>query len=147
MIFIGADHAGFKLKQSILKKFQDEIDLTDMGTNSEESTDYPIWAAHVCDKILRNPGALGILICGTGIGMSIAANKVTGIRAAAVSEAVSARMAREHNDAQVLCLGARIISSRKAFECIRAFLSARFDTSHPRHKRRLELIARLEVGS
>jgi len=145
MLFVGSDHAGFDLKSKILDDLKArKIDAEDCGTFSSESCDYPTFAEEVCLNVSKNPGDLGLLICGTGVGMSIAANKMTGIRAACVSEEKSAATAREHNNAQVLCLGARIIAFDKAKLCVNAFLNARFDTENPRHQRRIELISELE---
>jgi len=147
MIFIGSDHAGFELKARLLTYLQSKgIAVGDKGTNSSESCDYPQFAKVVCDAVLANPGSLGLLICGSGIGMSIAANKVRGIRAAVVSDPISARLSREHNDCQVLCLGARIISAEKAIECLEAFLGAKFDTQNPRHQRRVDQMSEMEKG-
>ncbi len=143
-VFIGSDHAGFELKQKLIERFQKLVIFEDCGTNSTESCDYPVFAKAVSEKVLKSPGALGLLICGTGIGMSIAANKVKGIRAACVSEAFSAKMAREHNDAQILCLGARVIGEEKAAESFKAFLDAKLDTTNPRHQRRIELMKEME---
>lgn len=143
-IFIGSDHAGYSLKESLKSRLAVFGEVSDCGTNSTESCDYPVFANDVATKVLNTEGSLGILICGTGVGMAIAANKVKGIRAASVSEQVSARMSREHNNAQILCLGARVIDEEKAFECCRAFFEARFDETHPRHLRRLQLITQIE---
>ncbi|MBN8554537.1 MAG: ribose 5-phosphate isomerase B [Deltaproteobacteria bacterium] len=154
-LFIAADHAGFELKQRIIEKFHKKVQIEDLGTQSTESCDYPIYAQKLCERLLSEestfvgsasakPTVLGLLICGTGIGMSIAANKIKGIRAAAVSDVVSARMAREHNNCQVLCLGARILEIGRSSECLQAFLDAKFDTANPRHQRRIDEIAELE---
>ncbi len=142
MIFVACDHAGLELKQALMAKLPN-LNWQDLGTNSAESVDYPDFAKKCSEKILENPAALGLLICGTGIGMSIAANKIHGIRAAAVSEAFSARMAREHNEAQILCLGARVVDADKAAECLEAFMKAKVDSSE-RHARRVAKIMRLE---
>jgi ribose 5-phosphate isomerase B len=148
MLFIGSDHAGFELKSQILESLRaQKKTVEDCGTDSDQSCDYPVIAKKVTDKILKNPGSLGILICGSGVGMSIAANKVKGIRAACVSESRSAALCRQHNDAQVLCLGARIISLEIALECVNAFLSAQFEKSHPRHQRRIDQMTEMEGKS
>jgi len=155
MIFIASDHAGFELKEKLKKYLSERAaaskvsaasndGLEDLGTDSADSCDYPVFAEALCKRVLENENALGVLICGSGIGMSIAANKVKGIRAAVVSEEKSAALAREHNKAQVLCLGARIIDFQKAKECLEAFLTARFDESNPRHQRRIDAIAGIE---
>ncbi len=142
MILIASDHAGFHLKKKIVDSLASrQTVVKDLGTDSDASCDYPLYAQKLCVDLLKeratNSDALGILICGSGIGMSIAANKVQGIRAAVVSDVVSARLAREHNDAQVLCLGARIVSEATALACVDAFLEGQFDTSNPRHQRRV----------
>jgi len=142
LIFVACDHAGLDLKKAIIAKLP-KLNWQDLGTDSAESVDYPDYAKRCAEKILENPAALGLLICGTGIGMSIAANKIPGIRAAAVSEAFSARMAREHNEAQILCLGARVVDVDQAVECLEAFLNAKVDSSE-RHARRVAKIMRLE---
>jgi len=143
-LIVGSDHAGFELKTQILQKYSSILNVEDLGTNSQDSSDYPIFAEKVARRILSEPSSLGLLICGTGIGMAIAANKIDGIRAASVSEAFSARMAREHNQAQILCLGARVVDFEKACECLEAFLKAEFDRSNGRHQRRLDEIEELE---
>jgi ribose 5-phosphate isomerase B len=143
-LFIASDHAGFELKAQLTQRFQKEYEVQDLGTDSKESCDYPLFAKKLSEALLKDSGALGLLICGTGVGMSIAANKIHGIRATCVSEPLSARMSREHNQANVLCLGARVIDINKAEECLRAFLNAKFDTSNPRHQRRVEQINELE---
>lgn len=144
MFFVASDHAGFELKAKLVAHYQNKLKIQDLGTDSSESCDYPTYARVLCERVLKEPGSLGLLICGTGIGMSIAANKIAGIRAAAVSEPQSARMSREHNNANVLCVGARVIQFDRAVECVDAFLSAKFDTSNPRHQRRVSQIADLE---
>lgn len=144
-ILIASDHAGVELKAETIRRFQKDLNIEDLGTDSVESCDYPIFAKKLCEQLLKTPMSLGILICGTGVGMSIAANKIRGIRAACVSEAFSARMAREHNQANVLCMGARVVNADVAEECVRAFLNAKFDTSNPRHQRRVDLIKDMEL--
>ncbi|PIR22293.1 MAG: ribose 5-phosphate isomerase B [Deltaproteobacteria bacterium CG11_big_fil_rev_8_21_14_0_20_45_16] len=144
ILFWGADHAGFELKQKLIEHFKKKIICEDLGTNSSESCDYPDFAESVAKKVLDNSGSLGVLICGTGLGMSMAANKVHGIRAGAVSETFSAEMARRHNDAQILCVGSRVLSFDKARECIEAFLATELDIENPRHLRRIHKIQRIE---
>ena len=144
MLFVASDHAGFELKSEVLKQLKEKIESEDLGTHSKESCDYPLFAKKLAEKLVSQPGSLGLLICGTGIGMSIAANKFKGIRAACVSDVKSAQLSREHNNANVLCLGARIIDSKKAMECLTAFLNAKFDTSSPRHQKRIEEISSFE---
>jgi ribose 5-phosphate isomerase B len=142
MFFIASDHAGLELKQALLDKLG-SMNWMDLGTNSTESCDYPDFARLCAEAVRSHPGSLGVLICGTGVGMAIAANKVRGVRAASVSEAFSAKMAREHNQAQILCLGSRVISVDQAIACVEAFVKAKPDTTD-RHARRVAKIARLE---
>lgn len=142
MIFIASDHAGFELKEAVKKKLSG-LSWKDLGTASQDSCDYPDFAEKLCLEVLKDASHLGILICGTGIGMSIAANKVRGIRAATVSEEFSARMAREHNYAQVLCFGSRVVNTDLAVRLIEAFLGAQPDASE-RHARRVAKIESIE---
>lgn len=145
MLFVGADHAGFALKSKLLKRLQEkQISFEDLGTDSEDSCDYPFYAVEVANRVMERQGNFGLLICGTGIGMSITANKISGIRAACVSEAQSAEFSRRHNDAQILCMGGRIVSEDVAWNCLEVFLNTPFDEDHPRHRRRLQEIERLE---
>jgi len=142
-IAIGADHAGYRLKEEIIRFLQASgYPVEDMGTSGEESVDYPDYAARVARAVTAGQADLGILICGTGIGMSIAANKVPGIRAAVATDSYMARMAREHNDANVLCLGGRVLGDGSALEVVQAFLQSRF--AGGRHARRVEKIQALE---
>ena len=141
-IIIGADHAGYSLKQEIIELLQEkEIPYRDVGTNVEESVDYPDFAGEVARSVAENDDHRGILICGTGIGMSIAANKVKGIRAALCHDTVSARATRNHNDANVLTMGARIIGPDLAREIVRVWLEEDFDGG--RHQRRINKISDL----
>ncbi len=144
-IAIGSDHAGFALKEEI-KKFLEEkgIEVVDFGTHSEERVDYPDYAIPLAESVAKGEEELGILICGTGIGMSIAANKVKGIRASLVSDVYSAHSAREHNNANVLCMGGRVLGTELAKEITNAWLDAKF--SGGRHERRIEKIAKYESG-
>lgn len=140
---VGADHAGVALKsllEDVLKERQQSY--LDMGTYDFASCDYPDFAQQVAFAVVYGKSRLGLLICGTGQGMAISANKVRGIRAAAVADPVSARLAREHNDANVLCLGARIIGEEVAKAILASFLEAAFQGG--RHARRLAKIAQLE---
>ncbi len=131
-IFIASDHAGFELKEYL----KTQLNLLDLGTHSSESCDYPVFAKKLAIK-LKNDDK-GILICGTGIGMSIAANRFKNIRAALCFNEEMATLARQHNDANVLVLGARIISPETAKNCVEKFLSTDFEGG--RHRRRLALI-------
>lgn len=139
MIALGADHAGFEYKEKI-KKILQSLDYTfqDFGTTSTESTDYPDYAHTVSEAVSSGKAELGILVCGTGIGMSIAANKHNGIRAAVVESVVAAKLAREHNDANILALGARITPWETAQEIIKTFLTTKFEGG--RHQRRVDKI-------
>lgn len=143
-IYIGSDHAGFDLKNKIIKRFSDSgCIMEDMGTTSQESCDYPLIAHALCDALenaeKENPGEnMGILICGTGIGMSIAANRHVNIRAALCGNELQAKLCRMHNNANVLCLGARITGEELAFAIVEAFLNSSFEAG--RHLRRINLI-------
>jgi len=136
-IAIASDHAGYKMKVDI-KNFleHNEYKVLDLGTKSEESVDYPDYAQKLCKNILEKKAEIGILICGTGIGMSIAANRFKNIRAALCHNKTTAEMARLHNNANVLCLGARIIDYKTAKECIETFLKTDFE-DNGRHARRI----------
>jgi ribose 5-phosphate isomerase B len=144
VLLIASDHAGFELKVQVLAHLKGRLSTEDLGTHSTESCDYPLFAKKLVQRLNSLPDALGLLICGTGVGMSIAANKFKGIRAACVSEPKSAQLSREHNNANVLCLGARIVDFKRAAECLEAFLSAKFDLSSPRHQRRIDEITSFE---
>ncbi len=140
-IFLGSDHAGFDLKEKIKEFLGSEgFDFVDLGTSSKESCDYPIFAQKVCKEVLKNNG-YGILICGTGIGMSMCANRYKGIRAALCTNEYMAKMSRLHNDANVLCIGARVIGEALAIEIVREFISTQFEGG--RHKRRIDLIDKI----
>jgi ribose 5-phosphate isomerase B len=142
-IALGADHAGFELKNRIKQHLQQKgIETLDQGTNSPESVDYPDFARLVGHDVAQRRAELGILVCGSGIGMAIAANKVEGIRAANVSSEYEAQMSREHNNANVLALGARILSPEQAISLVETWLSAQF--AGGRHKRRVEKITQIE---
>lgn len=137
-IAIGCDHTGVDLKRALLDSVLREHDVVDMGTNSKESVDYPDIAKLVAHAVVRGEAERGILICGTGIGMAMVAGKVKGIRAARCSEPYSAEMSRRHNDANVLCFGARVIGSGMAEKIVEKWLSTPFDGG--RHVRRVEKI-------
>lgn len=144
MIVIGCDHAGYPLKVEIAKYLTEKgIDFVDVGCNGE-SCDYPIIAKALCDKVTEDASNnTGILVCGTGVGMSICANKVKGIRACVCSDYFSAKYTRIHNDANVLCLGARVIGVGTAIELVDVFLNTQFEKGG-RHQRRVDLISKLE---
>jgi len=145
MLAIGSDHAGFYLKQDILARFQKAgLAYRDFGTLDGSATDTADVALAVAQAVVSGEYEQGILICGTGIGMSIAANKVPGIRAALVGDCFSAKTAREHNNANILCLGARVLGSGAAITIVDTWLASRFDGSEKR-LRRIEKINRIEV--
>ena len=148
-IVIGCDHAAPDMKNAIKAELiKMGFEVTDVGTNSTDSCDYPDIAHALCEKITDGSHRLGILICGTGIGMSIAANKHVGIRAACCSEAFSAELTRRHNDANVLCFGARVIDLPKALELTKIFVSTEYEgLQGGRHKQRLDKIAAIEKNS
>ncbi|MEA3238848.1 MAG: ribose 5-phosphate isomerase B [Candidatus Bipolaricaulota bacterium] len=134
-IAIGCDHTGVDLKRILLDSVLKEHEVTDVGTNSKESVDYPDIAKLVARAVARGEVERGILICGTGIGMAMAAGKVKGIRAARCSEPYSTEMSRRHNDANVLCFGARVIGRGMAEKIVEKWLSTPFDGD--RHARRV----------
>jgi ribose 5-phosphate isomerase B len=142
-IAIGSDHAGYHLKETIKARLLESgVVVDDVGTTSEASVDYPDYAAAVAARVVSGASDRGILICGTGIGMAMAANKVDGIRAASVGDLESARMSREHNDANVLTLGGRITPPDLALEIVRLFLETPF--AGGRHQRRVDKVMALE---
>ena len=139
MIALGADHAGYEVKEKIKTMLKSlGLDVQDFGTNSIESTDYPDYAHKVAEAVSSGKVERGILVCGTGIGMSIAANKHKGVRAAVVESVEAIKLARQHNDANILALGARITPWDKAQEIVKIFLSTAFEGG--RHQRRVEKI-------
>jgi ribose 5-phosphate isomerase B len=136
-IAIGADHGGVHLKEQLVAHLlQGGHDVEDLGTHDATSVDYPDYARAVCEKVLADEADRGVLVCGTGQGMAMTANKVPGIRAAVVSDTFSARMASEHNDARVLCLGERVTGVGLACACLDAWMGATFLGG--RHARRVE---------
>ena len=144
MIAIGSDHGGFELKTHIIKYLKEQgIELFDFGTYTEDSCDYPDIAEKVSKAVANSEYEKGILICGTGIGISIAANKVDGIRAALCGDVYSAKMTRKHNDANILCLGGRVTGRELAFMICDTFLSEEFEGG--RHQNRIEKIHALEI--
>ena len=134
-IFIASDHAGYDMKTKLNNHFSSLIDL---GTNSIESVDYPDFAQKLTTEVLQNEGSLGILICGTGVGMSIAANRIKDIRAGLVSSAKIARLIRQHNNANVLVIPGRFMEEDEAKNCVQAFIDSKFEAG--RHKLRIEKI-------
>ncbi|MFI5105326.1 MAG: ribose 5-phosphate isomerase B [Terriglobales bacterium] len=142
-IAIGADHAGYELKDKIKLRLQQQgIDVRDEGTSSADPVDYPDYARTVAHDVSEQRADLGILVCGSGIGMAIAANKVDGIRAANVSTEYEAEMSRHHNNANVLALGARIVDPAHAFRIVDKWLATQF--AGGRHERRVEKIMAIE---
>jgi ribose 5-phosphate isomerase B len=142
-IVIGSDHAGFALKEKVAEKLKkDGYEVIDAGPATNDRVDYPLYGAKVGRMVVAGEGDFGIAICGSGIGISIAANKVDGVRAALCSEPVSARLAREHNNANVLAMGARLIGESMAFAIVDTFLNT--DFAGGRHAARVELIHEIE---
>lgn len=143
-LYIGADSAGFFLKKEIIEHLtSNSYECVDLGCDSTESCHYPIFASKVCEAVQGDlDGSFGILICGTGIGMSMCANKHKGIRAAVCSDTYSAKMTRCHNNANVLCIGARVIGSCLALDIVDSFLSAEYEGG--RHAIRLDMMADIE---
>jgi ribose 5-phosphate isomerase B len=142
-VAIAADHAGYALKEALkIRLTEAGYAVIDAGTDSDKSCDYPLYAEAGCRKILNGEAELCILCCGTGAGMSIAANKMKGIRAACCSDVFTARYIRLHNDANVLCLGARVVGEGLAWALVSAFLGAGFEGG--KHARRVGLITALE---
>lgn len=145
-VAVGADHAGFEYKNRLAAYLRERgYEVTDVGCDSEESCHYPIFAHRLCTLIQEGKCDAGVLICGTGIGMSIAANKHKGIRAAACSEAFSAQLTREHNDANVLCLGARVIDYPTAQALSELFLTTEFIGG--KHATRVAMLSDIENGT
>lgn len=142
-IAIGCDHGGFNLKNVVLKHLEDKgIEVKDFGTFSEESCDYPDYSVKVAEEVASKNYDLGILICGTGIGISIAANKVPGIRAALCSDTFSAHATRQHNDANILAMGQRVVGEGLALDIVDTFLNAKFEGG--RHQNRINKITEIE---
>ncbi len=137
--FIGTDHAGFVVKPFVIEYLEKKgIEVEDLGTYSSESVDYPDYAHKVAEAVLANEGTKGILICGSGIGMSLAANKHKGIRAALCHDAYTAEMARRHNDANILCFGERVVGKGVIESILEAWLTHEFEGG--RHERRVKKI-------
>ncbi len=146
-IAIGSDHGGYKLKEFLKQELSADYEMVDFGTDSPESADYPIHAARVGKSVAKGECQFGIAICTSGIGVSIAANKVHGVRAALVCDMGRASSSRKHNNANVLCLGGNYIDEQVALEIANIFLTTDFDGDKPgeeRHRRRVDEIAQLE---
>lgn len=140
MIAIGSDHGGYALKQEIMKHLKERnIEYKDFGCYDENSCDYPVYARLVAHEVTEGRSDKGILICGTGIGISISANKVPGIRAALCTDCFCAEATRQHNDANVLCLGGRVVGAGLAIKIVDTFLDTPFSEDE-RHKRRIQQI-------
>lgn len=140
MIAIGCDHGGFELKKEVMEHLKERnIEFKDFGTYTSESCDYPVYAGKVAEAVLSKECELGILICGTGIGISIAANKMKGIRAALCHDCFSAEATRSHNDANILAMGARVVGAGHALKIVDTFLDTPFSNDE-RHIRRINLI-------
>ena len=136
-IAVGSDHAGFPLKAALAGWLQElGHEVLDLGAYSTDSVDYPVIGYEVANKVAQGEAERGVLVCGSGIGVSIAANRVAGARAALVQEPLSARLAREHNDANVVCVGARLIGEEMAREILKVFLGTPFEGG--RHQRRID---------
>lgn len=145
-VAVGCDHGGLDLKETVISTLKElGFEYQDLGTNERTSCDYPDYAQKVAEAVTSGEFEQGVLICGTGIGMSIAANKVEGIRAALCNEIFSAQMARAHNDANVLCLGARVVGPGVAQEIVRAYFGTPFEGG--RHARRVSKITDLDHRS
>ncbi len=138
-IFIASDHAGYKLKELIKNKFSKKISFQDLGTNSSKvSVNYPDYARKICKKVASNKQNVGILICGSGIGMSMVANRHKKIRAAVCYSTKNAKLSRLHNNANIITLGARLIKKNMAFKCVNVFLNTKFEGG--RHIKRVNKI-------
>ncbi|MBQ2946173.1 MAG: ribose 5-phosphate isomerase B [Clostridia bacterium] len=143
MIAIGSDHGGFELKEIIKKHLEKRnIEYKDFGTFSEASVDYPAYGIAVGEAVASGECEKGILVCGTGIGISMAANKVKGVRAACCSDTFSARFTRMHNDANVICMGGRVVGPGLALDIVDLFLDTEFEGG--RHQKRIDLITEYE---
>lgn len=140
---IASDHGGFHLKQAILKFLESrQISILDLGTSNQDSVDYPDFASLVASQVSEGKVDAGVLVCGTGIGMAIAANKFKGIRAAVVTDPYTAQMSKEHNNANVIALGGRVLDETQAVETVKSWLDAKFEAG--RHQRRLQKIDEIE---
>ena len=144
-IAMASDHAGYELKEAVKQHLQDKgIEIIDLGTNSTESVDYPVFGQKCGQAVADGTADKGIVCCGTGIGISMAANKVKGIRACCCSDYFSAKFTRAHNDANCLCLGARVIGGGTACELVDVFLNTKFEGG--RHQTRIDQVMAIEKG-
>lgn len=146
-IYLGSDHGGYKLKERIKNYLSEDkkYDIEDLGTYIEDSCDYPDYACEVACRVAKEDGSLGILFCGTGIGMTISANKIKGIRAALVYDEYTAKMSKEHNDANIITMGGRTTTENEAIKIVDTWLSSKFEGD--RHKKRLDKIKTIEDGT
>lgn len=143
MIALGSDHVGIELKKEIIKFLEEKnIDYKDFGTFDRERTDYPIYAEKVAKSIISGESEKGLLFCGTGVGISIAANKINGIRAVVCSDCYSAKLSREHNDTNILALGSRVVGVDLAKLIVTSWLEAEYEGG--RHQRRIDYIHKIE---
>ncbi len=147
MIALGCDHGGINLKNAVIKYLKkNNIEYTDFGCYTDESVDYPVYAYKVANAVAGKKAEFGILCCGTGIGISIAANKVKGIRAAVVSNEFGAEMTRRHNNANILCMGGRVTTEEDAVKFADIFLNTPFSQDEERHIRRVQMLEDIESG-
>ena len=137
-IFIASDHAGFRLKKNVISRLSKTKKIIDLGPESDDSVDYPDFARNLSKKVASNKGSFGILICGSGMGMSIAANKTKNIRAALWYNTKSTKLSRQHNNANVMTIGSRFTKKKIALKCVNTFLKTNFDGG--RHLRRVKKI-------
>ena len=143
MICIASDHAGYELKEHVKKYLQEKgLEVKDLGTDGPASVDYPLYGQKAGECVARGEAEKGIIICGTGLGISMAANKIKGIRAAACSDYFSAKYTRAHNDANALCLGGRVVGPGLAIELVDVFLNTPFEGG--RHQKRIDKVMALE---
>lgn len=142
-VAVGCDHGGFVLKDAVISTLEElGAQVVDMGTYSTESVDYPVYGKKVADAVANGECDLGVVMCGTGIGISIAANKVKGIRAAVVTDEFMAEMTRRHNNANIIALGGRVITLEKAKSLVKAWYTAEFEGG--RHQKRIDMITQIE---
>lgn len=142
-VAVGCDHGGFVLKDAVISTLEElGAQVVDMGTYSSESVDYPVYGKKVADAVANGECDLGVVMCGTGIGISIAANKVKGIRAAVVTDEFMAEMTRRHNNANIIALGGRVITPEKSKSLVKAWYTAEFEGG--RHQKRIDMITQIE---
>ena len=142
-VAVGCDHGGFVLKDAVISTLEElGAQVVDMGTYSTESVDYPVYGKKVADAVANGECDLGVVMCGTGIGISIAENKVKGIRAAVVTDEFMAEMTRRHNNANIIALGGRVITPEKAKSLVKAWYTAEFEGG--RHQKRIDMITQIE---